>query len=55
MSGEVPATGQLLTFPSANNYQNEQSETWLGEWMEKKKNRDFIVIATKFTSEWSLQ
>ena len=32
---------------TANNYQNEQSETWLGEWM---------VIATKFTtgyrSDW---
>lgn len=35
---------------TANNYQNEQSEEWIGEWMEKKKNRDFMVIATKFTT-----
>lgn len=28
---------------TANNYQNEQSEEWIGEWMEKKKNRDFMV------------
>lgn len=38
---------------SANNYQNEQSETWLGEWMELRKNRDFIVIATKFTTPYT--
>jgi len=35
---------------TANNYQNEESEAWIGEWMEKKKNRDFMVIATKFTT-----
>ncbi|CAG8954618.1 hypothetical protein HYFRA_00004537 [Hymenoscyphus fraxineus] len=35
---------------TANNYQDEQSETWLGEWMEKRKNRDEMVIATKFTT-----
>ena len=33
--------------PSANNYQNEESEQWLGEWMEKRGNRDQMVIATK--------
>ncbi|KAK9321522.1 NADP-dependent oxidoreductase domain-containing protein [Lipomyces orientalis] len=37
---------------TANNYQNEQSEAWLGEWMSKRKNRDQIVIATKFTTEY---
>ncbi|KAK9249699.1 NADP-dependent oxidoreductase domain-containing protein, partial [Lipomyces tetrasporus] len=37
---------------TANNYQNEQSEIWLGEWMSERKNRDQIVIATKFTSEY---
>ncbi|KAK9490979.1 NADP-dependent oxidoreductase domain-containing protein [Lipomyces doorenjongii] len=37
---------------TANNYQNEQSETWLGEWMSERKNRDQLVIATKFTSEY---
>jgi len=36
--------------PSANNYQNEESETWLGEWMTERKNRDSIVLATKFTT-----
>ncbi len=34
---------------TANNYQNEESETWLGEWMTARKNRDEIVLATKFT------
>jgi aryl-alcohol dehydrogenase-like predicted oxidoreductase len=29
---------------TANNYQNEQSEEWIGEWMEKKQNRDFMVL-----------
>lgn len=35
---------------TANNYQNEESETWLGEWMATRKNRDSIVLATKFTT-----
>ena len=34
---------------TANNYQNEQSETWLGEWMKARGNRDEMVIATKYT------
>ncbi|KAK9390168.1 NADP-dependent oxidoreductase domain-containing protein [Lipomyces mesembrius] len=37
---------------TANNYQDEQSETWLGEWMSERKNRDQLVIATKFTTEY---
>jgi aryl-alcohol dehydrogenase-like predicted oxidoreductase len=37
---------------TANNYQNEQSEAWLGEWMQKRGNRDQIVLATKFTSDY---
>ncbi|PLB34202.1 aldo/keto reductase [Aspergillus candidus] len=37
---------------TANNYQNEQSEEWLGEWMTARKNRDQIVLATKFTSDY---
>lgn len=37
---------------TANNYQNEESETWIGEWMAERKNRDQIVIATKFTTEY---
>jgi aryl-alcohol dehydrogenase-like predicted oxidoreductase len=34
---------------TANNYQAEQSETWLGEWMNLRRNRNQIVLATKFT------
>ena len=37
---------------TANNYQNEQSESWLGEWMAKKGNRDQMVIATKYTTNY---
>lgn len=35
---------------TANNYGNEESEMWLGEWMESRGNRDQMVIATKFTT-----
>ncbi|KAF8861038.1 voltage-gated shaker-like K+ channel, subunit [Acephala macrosclerotiorum] len=34
---------------TANAYQNEESETWLGEWMSIRGNRDEIVLATKYT------
>ncbi|KZT58599.1 putative AAD14-putative aryl-alcohol reductase [Calocera cornea HHB12733] len=34
---------------TANNYQEEQSEKWIGEWMEKRGNRDEIVLATKYS------
>ncbi|ORX51944.1 aryl-alcohol dehydrogenase AAD14, partial [Hesseltinella vesiculosa] len=37
---------------TANNYQNEQSETWIGEWMKARDNRDQIVVATKFTTDY---
>jgi aryl-alcohol dehydrogenase-like predicted oxidoreductase len=37
---------------TANNYQNEQSETWIGDWMAERGNRDQVVIATKFTSDY---
>ena len=37
---------------TANNYQNEQSEAWIGEWMVSRKLRDQIVIATKFTTDY---
>ena len=41
---------------TANNYQDEQSETWIGEWMTQRQNRSQMVIATKFTmgyrSDW---
>ena len=35
---------------TSNNYQVGQSETWIGEWMAARENRDQMVIATKFTS-----
>ncbi|KAI1078153.1 aldo/keto reductase [Whalleya microplaca] len=37
---------------TANNYQNEDSETWLGEWISARKNRDQIVLATKYTGDF---
>jgi aryl-alcohol dehydrogenase-like predicted oxidoreductase len=37
---------------TANNYQDEQSETWIGEWMAERRNRDQLVIATKFTTDF---
>lgn len=32
---------------TANTYQNEESELWLGEWMETRGVRDEMIIATK--------
>ncbi|RDW64877.1 norsolorinic acid reductase-1 [Coleophoma cylindrospora] len=37
---------------TANGYQGEESEEWLGEWLASRKNRDQIVLATKFTTYW---
>lgn len=37
---------------TANMYQNEEAETWLGEWMVERKNRDELVIATKYTFDY---
>ncbi|PTB68389.1 Aldo/keto reductase [Trichoderma citrinoviride] len=37
---------------TSNNYQDEDSETWIGEWAAKKGIRDQLVIATKFTSDY---
>ncbi|KAK7413923.1 putative aryl-alcohol dehydrogenase aad14 [Neonectria punicea] len=37
---------------TANNYQSEESEAWLGEWMALRKNRDQLVIATKYTTDY---
>lgn len=39
---------------SASNYQNGQSETYVGEWMKARGTRDEMVIATKYTSAWQL-
>ncbi|BFZ62102.1 hypothetical protein YB2330_003181 [Saitoella coloradoensis] len=35
---------------TASPYQGNESEEWIGEWMEKRKNRDQIVLATKYTT-----
>ena len=35
---------------TSNNYQHEQSETWIGEWMASRQVRDEMVVATKFTT-----
>ncbi|PKX91248.1 norsolorinic acid reductase [Aspergillus novofumigatus IBT 16806] len=35
---------------TANNYQSEQSEEWIGDWMTARGNRDQMVIATKYTT-----
>ncbi|KZT60162.1 aryl-alcohol dehydrogenase [Calocera cornea HHB12733] len=35
---------------TANNYQDEQSEILIGEWMKARGNRDQLVLATKFTT-----
>lgn len=40
---------------TANNYQDEQSKRWIGEWMEGKGNRDQMVVATKFTNDFLMQ
>src|ERR1700742_899381 len=37
---------------TASNYQNEQSEEWIGEWMKERGIRDELVIATKYTTNY---
>ena len=37
---------------TACNYQDEQSETWIGEWMAARKNRDQMVISTKYITDY---
>ncbi|MCJ1474481.1 hypothetical protein MMC13_003139 [Lambiella insularis] len=37
---------------TANNYQNEESETWLGDWMTSRKARDQMVVATKYSMNY---
>ena len=37
---------------TSNNYQNEESEEWIGEWMEQRRVRDQMVIATKYTTDF---
>ncbi|KAF9876539.1 hypothetical protein CkaCkLH20_05947 [Colletotrichum karsti] len=49
----VDAGGNFID--TANNYQNEESEKILGEWMAARKNRDMIFMATKFTTQYRKQ
>lgn len=35
---------------TSNTYNSEDSEKLIGEWMEKRGNRDQMVIATKYSS-----
>jgi len=46
----VAAGGNFID--TANNYQDDESELWIGEWMKERGNRDEMVIATKFTSNY---
>ncbi|RAH79136.1 aryl-alcohol dehydrogenase [Aspergillus japonicus CBS 114.51] len=43
----LAAGGNFLD--TANNYQNEESERWIGEWMAVRGVRDHLVVATKYT------
>ncbi|PYH42446.1 aryl-alcohol dehydrogenase [Aspergillus saccharolyticus JOP 1030-1] len=44
----VAAGGNFID--TANNYQNEESERWIGEWMAARGGiRDHLVLATKYT------
>ncbi|KAK3365739.1 aldo/keto reductase [Lasiosphaeria ovina] len=46
----VEAGGNFVD--TSNNYQNEESEKWIGEWIAERDNRDQIVLATKYTSDY---
>jgi aryl-alcohol dehydrogenase-like predicted oxidoreductase len=37
---------------TANGYQDETSEQFIGEWMEKRGIRDQLVIATKYSTNY---
>ncbi|KAI0354885.1 Aldo/keto reductase [Trametes cingulata] len=56
---ELPGARRLLRrgsnlIDTANNYQNETSEMFIGEWMEQRGIRDQTVIATKYSSPYKL-
>jgi len=37
---------------TANAYRDGQSEEWVGEWMASRKNREDIVLATKYSNSY---
>lgn len=43
----VEAGGNFID--TANAYQSEESEEYIGEWMARRKIRDRMVIATKYS------
>ncbi|KAL2889474.1 putative aryl-alcohol dehydrogenase AAD14 [Ceratocystis lukuohia] len=46
----VAAGGNVID--TASGYQNDQSEQWIGEWMQERGNRDKMIIATKFSMDY---
>ena len=50
LDGYVRKGGNFID--TANNYHNEESETWLGEWLTSRNIRERIVLATKFTTDY---
>ncbi|KEF61839.1 uncharacterized protein A1O9_03410 [Exophiala aquamarina CBS 119918] len=40
---------------TANAYHYGETETWLGEWMQLRENRDQIVLATKYSGLYNMQ
>lgn len=48
-------SGFVLMYHSlrSNNYQAEESETWIGEWLAQHPDRrDEMVVATKYAEDW---
>ncbi|KAL7423197.1 putative aryl-alcohol dehydrogenase aad14 [Cryptotrichosporon argae] len=45
---ESEAGGNFID--TANDYQDQQSEWIVGDWMKARSNRDDIVLATKYTT-----
>lgn len=37
---------------TANSYQDEESEQWIGQWMEERGVRDRVIISTKYSSDY---
>ncbi|OAA62552.1 aryl-alcohol dehydrogenase Aad14 [Niveomyces insectorum RCEF 264] len=48
----VAAGGNFID--TANHYQDEQSEIWLGEWLTARQARDRVVLATKYSSDFRI-
>ncbi|KAK4051919.1 putative aryl-alcohol dehydrogenase aad14 [Microbotryomycetes sp. JL201] len=46
----VEAGGNFID--TSNNYQDDQSELFIGEWMKERNLRDRIVLATKYSTNY---